>query len=495
MLLSAFLLSLALYFFSFSPFSLFFLAWVAPLPLVLAETSLSRKKGFLLWWLWGALFFLAALYWLPGTMKAYAPVAWWQAWGALVVLALYLGLYWGLWGWWSGFLVERGVPPFLAFSTVLSFLELVRGHVLTGFPWLLAAHTQAPFLPFVQGAALVGVYGLSFLLAWGWGGVVDLVRGGTRLRGALALLLPVVLVGWGWARMERIPRGKAIKVALVQPNVPAQVKWDPAKARDQVKLLVGMLKRACQGEDLVVFPETAYPYNLFQDLARTRPFLDAVEGCSAYVLVGTNHVVMKGERIYYRNRVYLLSKTGVLGFYDKVHLVPFGEYVPLGHRFPFLYNLAGYRRGFLPGKDLSPLPMPSCPLGVDICYEAIFPFLARVQVKRGAGLIVNVTNDAWFGRSLAPYQHFTAGLFRAVENGRWLVRSANTGISALVSPAGRVVAKTSLFTKGILRGDVEVVSSVTPYTLLGDWLPLLSGFLALLFLAVGYFKPGYFSDR
>ncbi|RLD95464.1 MAG: apolipoprotein N-acyltransferase [Aquificota bacterium] len=494
MLWLAFFFSLALYFFSFPPFDLFFLAWVAPLPLMLAGVSLSSKRRFLLWWLWGTFFFFASLYWLPGTMMAYAPVAGWLAWGTLGILALYLGLYWGLWGYWSLLLVERGVPPFLAFSAVLSFLELVRGHLLTGFPWLLAAHSQAPFLPFVQGAALVGVYGLSFFLAWSWGGALDLLRG-ARLRGGVALLLPLLLIGWGWARVERLSHGKTIKVALVQPNIPAQMKWDPARAREQVKLLVDMVGEACRGEDLVVLPETVYPYSLFQNPSKTRPFLDAVKGCSAFVLVGTNHVMTKGGRLFYKNRVYLLSKVGVLGVYDKVHLVPFGEYVPLGDYFPFLYGLAGYERGFLPGRDLSPLPMPTSPLGVGVCYETIFPSLARVQVKKGAGLLVNVTNDAWFGRSLAPYQHLTAALFRAVENGRWLIRCANTGISALISPEGRVVVQTPLFTRRILRGEVGATSQITPYTILGDWLPLLSGFFVFLFLVVGYFKPGYFSDR
>ena len=494
MLWLAFSLSLALYFFSFPPFPLFWMAWVAPLPLLLASASLSGRARFFLWWLWGGLFFLAGLYWLPGTMESYAPVAWWQAWGALGALALYLGLYWGVWGWWSHLLMERGVPSFLAMATTLAFLEYLRGHLFTGFPWLLAAHTQTSFLPFIQGAALVGVYGLSFFLAWVWGGLLELVKG-PRKRGVWSILLSLVLVAWGGARVAYPPQGRSLRVAVVQPSIPAQMKWDPTKAREQVRLLVGMTRRACGRGGLVVLPETVYPYPLFQDARDSRPLLDVVNGCSSYVLVGTNHVVKRKDGYYYTNREYLLSRAGVLGFYDKVHLVPFGEYVPLGRYLPFLYSLAGYRRGFLPGKSLSPLPMPGCPLGVGICYETIFPFLSRAQVRRGALLLVNVTNDAWFGRSLAPYQHLTAALFRAVENGRWLVRCANTGISALISPTGRVTARSSLFVREVLEGKVEVVSSITPYTLLGDWLPLLSGGVALFFLWMGYFKPKYFSDR
>ncbi len=494
MLWLAFSLSLVLYFFSFPPFSLFPLAWVAPLPLFWFTSSLTPGKRFFLWWLWGTFFFLAGLYWLPGTMKAYAPVAWWQAWGALVALALYLGLFWGVWGWWSALLVDRGVPSFVAFSLTLAFLEFLRGHLFTGFPWLLAAHTQAPFLPFIQSASLAGVYGVSFLLAWMWGGVFELLRG-PRRRGGWSLLLPLVLVAWGWVRLDHPPKGPVLRVALVQPNIPAQAKWDPDLAQKNARLVLRMMADACDKADLVVFPETVYPYPLFQYPQYTRPFLKVARNCPAYILVGTNQVVKKEGNYYYLNREYLLTRGMILGFYDKIHLVPFGEYVPLGSFFPFLYKLAGYRAGYLPGKKLAPLPLPGSPLGVSICYESIFPSLVRREVKEGARLLVNVTNDAWFGRSLAPYQHLTGALFRAVENGRWLVRCANTGISALVSPRGRVEARTPLFTREVLQGKVEVLSGSTPYTLLGDWLPLLSGLFACLFSWVGYFKPKVLSVR
>ncbi len=494
MLWLAFLFSLLLYFFSFPPFNLFPLAWVAPVPLFLKTSSLSKTRCFLLWWLWGGLFFLSGLYWLPGTMEVYAPVAWWQAWGALVALALYLGLFLGLWGWSSVLLKDMGIPSFLALAPSLAFLEFLRGHLFTGFPWLLAAHSQAPFLPLVQTVSLVGVFGVSFLLAWIWGSLLDLLEG-RRKRGILALFLPLALVVWGWARLGVSFEGKGYRVALVQPNIPAQAKWDPQKAQEQIDLLLGMMKKTCSGVDLVVFPETVYPYPLFQYPQYTKPFLEVLRECPAYVLVGTNHIAEKAGKYFYMNREYLLSRTVILGSYDKVHLVPFGEYVPLGEYLPFLYGLAGYRAGYLPGKTLSPIPLSGCPLGVTVCYEAIFPSLAREEVKKGARLLVNVTNDAWFGRSLAPYQHLTAALFRAVENGRWMVRCANTGISAIVSPKGRVVARTPLFTRRILRGRVKALSVVTPYTLLGDWLPMLSGGFTFLFVLLGYFKPKYFSDR
>ena len=489
-------MSLTLYFFSFPPFGLFPMAWIAPLPLLLMEERPSFKNPFLLWWLWGSLFFFLSLSWLPGTMESYAPVAPWQALLAYGTLSFYLGIYWGLWGWCSHRLLSSGIPAFLALSLPLAFLEYLRGHLLSGFPWLLTAHSQAPFLPFIQGAALIGVYGLSFLLAWSWGGIWDVIKG-KRKRGAISLLLPLALILWGVIRMDNIPHGPPLKVALVQPNIPPRIKWDPTQGKNQMKLLTKMIQKACKKRDLVVLPESAVPYYLFQDIKETRFFLQRVQGCNAYILVGTNHWVMKGKEAFLKNRAYLLSPQGWnTGYYDKIHLVPFGEYVPLARFFPFLYTLAGYREGFLPGKNTKPLPFPSLPLGVDICYETIFPGLVRSQVRAGAKLLVNITNDGWLGRSLAPYQHLTAALFRSVENGRWMLRCANSGISAIISPKGKIVASLPLFTQGILRGQVEKVAIATPYTLLGDWIPLASGLISCILLVIRGFKiKGLFDSK
>jgi len=471
------------------------MAWIAPLPLLWAEDRYSFKYPFLLWWVWGTLFFLPSLSWLPGTMESYAPVASWQALLAYGALSLYLGLYWGLWGWWSRRLLYSGIPAFLAFSLPLAFLEYLRGHLLSGFPWLLVAHSQASFLPFIQGASIIGVYGLSFLVAWFWGGIWEVIKG-KRKRGAFSLLLPLALILWGGIRIHSIPHGPSLKVALVQPNVPPRIKWDPAWGKAQMKLLIRMTKEACKQARLVILPESAIPYYLFQDVEETRFFLKGVQNCKAHILVGTNHWVMKEKEAFLKNRAYLLSPQGQKeGYYDKIHLVPFGEYVPLARFLPFLSTLAGYRNGFLPGENTAPLPFPHIPLGVDICYEAIFPGLVRSQVRTGAKILVNITNDGWFGRSLAPYQHLTAALFRAVENGRWMVRCANSGISAIISPEGKIVASMPLFTRGILKGRVEKVTLTTPYTLLGDWLPLASGLISCIFLVMEGFKTEELFDN
>jgi apolipoprotein N-acyltransferase len=198
----AFFLSLSLYFFSFPPFGFFPFAWIAPLPLLLVLKESSGKNRFSLWWLWGSLFFLASLHWLPGTMEVYGPTASWAAYSAYMALVLYLGLFWGVWGWWSYSLIERSVPSYIAFSFVLAFLELVRGRILTGFPWLLAAHSQCSFLPFIQGASIFGVYGVSFLLAWVWGILWEALAKGFRCGRLMPLLFPLCMLLWGYIRTE-----------------------------------------------------------------------------------------------------------------------------------------------------------------------------------------------------------------------------------------------------------------------------------------------------
>ncbi len=494
-LVGTFLLSAACYFFSFPPFGLFPLAWVAPLPLLLSGEKLSARGWFLLWWLWGSAFFLASLSWLPGTIESYAPVTPWQAFLAYTALAVYLGLYWGVWAWCSC-LFLRVIPGFLALSIPFGLLEYVRGHLLTGFPWLLAAHSQAPFKPFIQGAALVGVYGLSFLLAWIWGGLWELIRGDRRLA-LLSLALPMLLTLWGLVRLGDMQGGNPFDVAIVQPNNPPRTRWNPAWARREVMRTVAMVRRVCRRGELVVLPESAVPGYLFEDPEDTRPFLEGLRGCRSYMVVGTNHWEFQKGRVYLRNRAYLVSPQGKEeGYYDKLHLVPFGEFVPLGRYFPFLYVLAGYRIGYLPGKKGKLLPFPLSPLGIQICYEAIFPGLARAQVRKGAGLLVNITNDAWLGKTLAPYQHLTGALFRAVENGRWMIRCSNSGISTVISPSGRVVASIPLFTRGVLKARVYRLSFFTPYTVLGDWLPFMCGLgVFLLLLREGFKSLGLFDKK
>jgi len=478
------ILSAVFLFFSFPPFNLFFLAWISPLPLVFSDILRKKRSCFLAFFIWGALFYLASLYWLPGTIMRYGECGYFPAVLAYLGLSFYLSLYFGLWGLLIYFLREKSLPWCVCFSIPLVALEFLRTHLLSGFPWLLIAYSQVSFLFLIQIANITGVWGVSFIVAWISGVIASLLES-FSFRSLLLLLLPVFAVIYGAYCMGVTKAEKEkLKITVVQPNIPAYIKLEKEKAEAQLDLLSDFLERSCPKADLVIFPESSFPYYLFQDTLYTSQFLDTMNKGFCYVLIGSNHAVFKRDGIYYHNRAYLISPKGLsIDCYDKVHLVPFGEYVPLGKFFPFLYALSGYRHGFIPGEKIKPLKFKDTSFGITICYEAIFPSIFRFQVKKGATFLVNITNDAWFGKSLAPYQHLSAAIFRAVENERWLVRSANTGISVFINPNGKLTKKSSLFKEAVLIQEIKLYRHLTLYAQLGDWLPIFCIFF-LIFLFI-----------
>ena len=221
---------------------------------------------------------------------------------------------------------------------------------------------------------------------------------------------------------------------------------------------------------LVVWPETALPFFFQEGSPLAKRTIAAVKemGCP-FVFGSPAYGGTKGNISYY-NRAYLLSSSGrILGTYDKIHLVPFGEYVPLKRFLPFVHRLVPAAGDFSPGVKSEPLPLSPFPAGVLICYEAIFPELARSQVMHGAAILINLTNDAWFGPTSAPFQHLAMAVFRAVETGRPLIRAANTGFSAVVGPRGRILKQSGLFVEEVLMVEVPVhQGKTTPYTRFGD---------------------------
>jgi apolipoprotein N-acyltransferase len=229
------------------------------------------------------------------------------------------------------------------------------------------------------------------------------------------------------------------------------------------------LSKAPVGRGLIVWPETATPF-FFQEefnlssVVRTIPRLS-----SDWLLFGSPSYLAEGSRTFYMNSAFLLSPDGkISGKYDKMHLVPYGEYVPLRNFFPFINKLVAGIGDFRKGEGINPLNIGNHSLGILICYEGIFPELSREYKARGANLLVNITNDAWFGRTSAPYQHLSMTVFRAVENRIYFLRSANTGISAIISPTGQIIKKTGLFERSVLRGSVKFLDRKTIYALYGD---------------------------
>lgn len=382
----------------------------------------------------------------------------------LFALCLYLALYPGLFGVLFYFLRDSKFRVLLLAGAWVC-LEYLRGRLFTGLPWCLIGHSQAARLHLIQVCDLLGVYGLSYLIA-----AVNILifetifdrrpamRTERVAQTALvtALLLLTAYYGGlelrGASTTEPIP----IRTAVVQGNIDQSEKWIPEFQEKTVASYLRLSRQAARTEpDLIVWPETAVPL-FFQDPSPlSARIIDIPEQTGADLLFGSPAYVHLGHEVHYTNRAYLLSSNDrAILTYDKTHLVPFGEYVPLQRFLPFVSRLVPAAGDFVPGEKISPLPAGAYTAGVLICYEAIFSHLARSQVKGGADILVNLTNDAWFGRTSAPFQHLSMSVFRAVETRRPLIRAANTGISAFVDSKGRIIRQGDLFREAVIVSDV-----------------------------------------
>lgn len=470
------------------------LAWFGMVPLLLVCGRRPFASGFVA----GVGFFGLVLYWLNIVMVHYGHLHPVLSGVAYLLLTGFLALYFAVAVWAARYLQARlalAVPLTLPILWVA--LEFLRSFFLTGFPWALLGYSQQSLLPMIQSADLLGPYGLSFLLVLcnatlaalaGW------LRRGRRVPfPRLALIATLVLfagnLAYGHFRLARHPdrRAATLQTVLAQGNIDQSVKWDPAYQWGTVDIY----RRLSSVEPdaaarLIIWPESAVPF-FFQEpgLLSGRVRQTAVDGKS-WLLFGSPAFEDINRRRHYLNSAFLLSPSGeVLGRSDKVHLVPFGEYVPLKSILPFIDKLVVGIGEFSPGA-ISPLPMNGHKIGVLVCFEGIFPELAREYVRRGSDLLVNITNDAWFGRSSAPYQHLAMARFRAVENRIWLARAANTGISALISPSGRITARSGLFERTSVQGSVGLGSRPTLYNRLGDIFPTLCGLASLVGLLLAW---------
>ncbi len=449
------------------------LAWVGLLPMLLT----MRRRPFAAGFTCGLFFFGAVLYWLNIVMTTYGGLAPIFSLLAYFFLLVYLALYFAVPVWLSCRCEDLlSLPVLLTLPVFWVTAEYLRGLLLTGFPWALLGYSQQNFAVAIQSADVTGVYGVSFLLvlvncALAWG--ISTPRSRRAWVGfGLVVLVCCSHFGYGFWRQSQplAKRAETLKVALIQGNIEQAQKWDPAFQRTNVeKYLHLSTQAALKHPDLVVWPEAATPFYL-QDpipLAK-RVKREAQQLGSAFLIGSPAYRAVGPERFEYFNSAYLISAAGrEVGRSDKIHLVPFGEYVPLGKLLSFVDKMVVGVGDFSPGT-VRPLRLNGHQLGVLICYEAIFPELARAYVQGGADLLVNITNDAWFGRSSAPYQHLAMTRFRAIENRIWLARAANTGISALISPAGKVVASGPLFKDFFLTGTVGLGAEHTLYTRFGD---------------------------
>jgi apolipoprotein N-acyltransferase len=479
---------------SFPRPDLAFVAWFALVPLFMVMDKQPFRTGFLA----GMGFFGLVLYWLNIVMTTYGRLHPLLSVVAYLMLVAYLSLFFGAATWAACRCKEKlGLSTIITLPVFWVALEFVRSFLLSGFPWATLGYSQQSHLALIQSADLFGPYGLSFLLILA---NAVLARAGRELLEKryrkipwVALLLTAALfaanLGYGVFRLDQNldERGRVLRTVLVQGSIDQSVKWNPTYQARTVAIYreLSFAGEGSKPADLIVWPESAVPFYFQQGGPLTEAVAEVPLRADAYLLLGSPAFEVKDRQERYYNSAFLLSPRGeVLGRSDKVHLVPFGEYVPFGPLLPFVGKLVVGIGDFSPGT-VSPLPMNGARIGVLVCFEGIFPELARDYVRKGSDLLVNITNDAWFGRSSAPYQHLAMIRFRAVENRIWVARAANTGISALIAPSGHIVAQSPLFERMALTGQVGLGARPTLYTRYGDVLPWLCliGAAGLLFLA------------
>lgn len=474
-------LSGALLFFSFPKFGSGWMAWIALIPLLYALRGRSLKQSFLLAFCAGLICHIGVMYWIAFVVVNYGYMPLYMGIGALLIMATYLSLYTGLFGMGIAWLTQRDLPVIVAAPVLWVVLEFVKSHILTGFPWENLGYSQYEFLPLIQISDITGVYGVSFLIVW----INALLLGmGSqpfqKKRAVAGILTGVVLIGaivsYGFWRMDdmgrRIARLPEQAVSLVQGNVDQSVKWDPQFQHQTMASYEALtLAAAPTGRRLIVWPETAVPL-FFQDRdGFQRAIIELARKTDSWLLFGSPSYKHRLDTVVLFNSAFLLSPDGSrVSRYDKVHLVPYGEYVPLRKIFPFISKLVQGVGDFGTGPDYEPLLMDGGhKIGVLICYEGIFPEAGRTYKQKDADLLVNITNDAWFGGTSAPYQHLSMTVFRAIENRMYLVRAANTGITAFIDPSGRIVSRTGLFRTDSLQGSVRFLRTGTVYGSWGDW--------------------------
>ena len=450
--------------------------WAALVPLLALATIRLPRTAFLWGWASGTLFFAVLLRWLQFTFQVYSAIPWPLMYGPVLLLAAYCGVWTGAVAWAVSWLTARrsaalalALAPFLWVAA-----EWLRGHLFGGFPWGTLGYSQYLRVRVIQIAELAGVHGVSFVLV----AVNAALAGCVVLRwrqalagvGATAVLLAGTLA-FGSVRLAEAPPATAAPITIIQPSIEQPLKWEPRHTQETLGIYFALLRRvADEHPALVVWPETAAPTILRNDPALVERFRATAANVGAPMLLGSIDVV-NGR---FRNTAFLITEAGIVGRYDKIQLVPFGEFVPLSRVLGFVRSWAQFIAELEAGSRAVVFNGPPAPFGVVICYEGIFPDLFREFVRDGAVLMVNMTNDAWFGRTSGPEQHLAMYPFRAVEHRVSIVRAANTGVSAFITPTGVIVRRLHLFERGVMTESVPLRARRTLFTRLGDWLGLLS---------------------
>jgi apolipoprotein N-acyltransferase len=474
---------------AFPNFDQGWLAWIALVPLLLAVRETRWQTSFCLGLATGLAHYLSLVYWTAHTMHTYGRLPWLQSIVLLLLLSGFLALFPAIYTALLSFIkAGPGLVPVVS-PLAWTALEYLRTWIFTGFPWELLGYSQYDHLWAVQFADIFGVYGVSALVVWfnttlallmlRWLDKPWRSRQITR-RCVVASTTVMVLtlcavVSYGIFRLgsvdRAVSRAKKAKIAVVQGNIDQAHKWD-TRFQTLTTVKYKRLSKAAAAEplDLIIWPETATPFFFLHEKILSGIVLESIRNIGIPFIIGSPSYANEQNKQIYFNSAYLIDPQGNPdGRYDKVHLVPFGEYVPIKRWLPFIDKLVAQVGDFKRGRTGNTLKWQGHNIGMQICYEVIFPGLSRKMVQNGADLLVNITNDAWFGRTGAPYQHFSMAVLRSVENRRFLARAANTGISGFIDPCGRILKTTLLNQEASATESVALLPMRSPYSRWGDW--------------------------
>ena len=478
--LSALLLG-ALCVFGFAPFYVFIMPIISIAGLFyIWEVTQSPKQAAKLGFIFGLGFFITGIYWIYISLHDIGGMPFWMAGLATFLLCAFLALFPAI----VGYIAKRSTHSLTSAAILWVLSDWVRDWIFTGFPWLAIGYSQVPFSPLAGYAPIFGVFGVGLALTASAGLLVRIAEQKQR-RKAMVVLFSIWLAGGALSLINwTSPIGQPIKVALIQGNIAQEMKWDESIAIQTVNQYLGMAKQA--QADLVVLPETALPLAIDlaqKDIAQDQllaPFKTIASQDNKAILVGA--VSQKSEA--YFNTMLGISDIDSVQTYHKSHLVPFGEFIPFKNIIGWIYQdwlnmpLSDLSRG---GLQQKPMQIAGQKIAVNICYEDVFGEEILSQLP-AATLLVNASNDGWFGRSNASEQHLQFSQMRALETGRMVLRATNTGATAIISNKGNVLATVPQFTTIILNGSAQGYTGSTPYIRWGNWAIISLLFIALILL-------------
>lgn len=461
-------------------------AWFALVPLLLGCLRTTPGNAAKLGFACGLFYYTLLIYWVVISLGTYGNLPWWACGIALLALSSYMSLYLAFFCAAASWSMKKIIPvwyaPFLWIG-----LDSVRGFLFSGFPWQDLGYSQFKTPLLIQTADLAGHHGVTFLIVLTnclffiiiaamdkrspWSAKRVLIPS------VSAFLLICLAATYSWKRYDAISSMTAEsprhRISVIQGNIDQNQKWKPDKKREAVEKYIRLSNKAARlnQSNLVIWPETAMPFNptsdpLFAELLSQTVFSD-----NYALLSGAPYFLKNDKKTELYNSAILVEPDGTMSRYFKQHLVPFGEYIPFADYLPLPGPVVESVANFSSGTKATPLANGRSSLGVLICFESIFPNLARKEVASGANILVNITNDAWFGRSSASTQHMAMAVFRAVENRRSLARAANTGISCFIDPTGIIHQATPIFEPASINRDLAMLQQTSFFTQTGYLFP------------------------